>query len=149
MGHAPLLANPDFAELSQQYGLASLGASDSDIERLATCYWFTIEFGLCREDGDIKAYGAGLLSSFGEMEYACASKEPKLLPWEPKVAAKVDYPITTYQPTYFVAESLKDAGDKLKFFGENDIARPFHVSYHSLSRTVQCDRLVKRKPYPI
>uniref|UniRef100_A0A7S2SPC8 phenylalanine 4-monooxygenase n=1 Tax=Mucochytrium quahogii TaxID=96639 RepID=A0A7S2SPC8_9STRA len=155
MGHAPLLANPDFAELSQQYGLASLGASDRDIERLATCYWFTIEFGLCKENGDVKAFGAGLLSSFGEMEYACCPEKsnepvpPTYLPWDPAVAAETAYPITTYQPTYFVAESLKDAGDKLKMFSEEHIVRPFHVSYLPMSQTIHCDRSVKRTSYPV
>mmetsp|Transcript_12811 Transcript_12811/g.24853 ORF Transcript_12811/g.24853 Transcript_12811/m.24853 type:complete len:470 (+) Transcript_12811:240-1649(+) len=152
MGHAPLLANPDFAELSQTYGIASLGASDRDIERLATCYWFTIEFGLYRSGEEVKAYGAGLLSSFGELEYSCGPKEageakPELLPWDPAVAAETEYPITTYQPKYFVAESLQDATDKLKDFGERQIVRPFRVSYLPEEQRVQCDRNVARVRY--
>ena len=71
-----------------------------------------MEFGLCRQGNEIKAYGAGLLSSFGELEYALSDK-PKVLPFDPAVTGSTKYPITEYQPTYFVTESFEDAQNKL------------------------------------
>mmetsp|Transcript_69902 Transcript_69902/g.195481 ORF Transcript_69902/g.195481 Transcript_69902/m.195481 type:complete len:163 (-) Transcript_69902:317-805(-) len=149
MGHAPMFADPDFAEFSQEIGLASLGASDKDIERLARCYWHSVEFGVCREDGQLKAYGAGLLSSFGELEYSCApyrpagdaDEYPELLPWDPVVAAETDFPITTYQPTYFVAQNLADAKQRMRKFCES-MNRPFYARYNSNTQGVWVDRAV-------
>lgn len=155
MGHVPMFADPDFAEFSQQIGLASLGASDADITRLATAYWFSVEFGLARQHGELKAYGAGLLSSFGELEYACSPTRPaggrdtfpKYLPWDPAVAADTEYPITDYQPVYFVAEGLADVKARMHKFIDNDIHRGFHVRWDSVTQSVTVDRAVQRNEY--
>lgn len=76
LGHAPMFAHKDFIDFSQEIGLASLGANERDIDKLAAIYWFTLEFGMCKERGLKKAYGAGILSSFGELQY-CLSETPK------------------------------------------------------------------------
>lgn len=115
--------------------MASLGASDEDIARLATIFWFTVEFGLCRQDGEVKAFGAGLLSSFGELEY-CLSDKPELKPFEPLKTAVQKYPITEFQPVYFVAESFKDAQEKVRDFAAK-MNRPFSVRYNALTQTIE------------
>lgn len=150
MGHAPMFADPDFADFSHEVGLASLGASDEEIERLATCYWFSVEFGITKQRGEHKAYGAGLLSSFGEMEYACATdrpagaEKPEYRPWDPFAACKQKYPITTYQPVYYVADSLFDAKEQMRAFCE-DLKKPFQARYNPYSQTVTIDRAVQRE----
>ncbi|KAI8823529.1 Biopterin-dependent aromatic amino acid hydroxylase-domain-containing protein [Fimicolochytrium jonesii] len=136
LGHVPLYADPDFADFSQEIGLASLGASDEAIEKLATIYWFTVEFGLCRQGNEIKAYGAGLLSSFGELEY-CLSDKPKKVPFDPKVAAVQKYPITEYQPLYFVAESFKDMKEQVRDYATDSIDRPFVPRYNALTESIE------------
>jgi len=151
LGHVPMFADQDFADFSHEIGLASLGASDADIKRLASCYWFSVEFGLCKEGDEVKAYGAGLLSSFGELEYACAKhrpaggtfERPEILPWIPSIAADTEYPITTFQPKYFCAESLKGATERMRHFCDTEIKRPFYVTYQPLTNSVLVDRNVK------
>ncbi|KAL0088621.1 Biopterin-dependent aromatic amino acid hydroxylase-domain-containing protein [Phycomyces blakesleeanus] len=135
LGHVPLFADPDFADFSQEIGLASLGASDEDISRLATIFWFTVEFGLCRQDGEIRAFGAGLLSSFGELEY-CLSGKPEIRPFDPTKTAVQSYPITEFQPVYYVAESFKDAQEKVREFAAN-MKRPFSVRYNALTQSIE------------
>ena len=135
LGHAPLFADPDFAQFSQEIGLASLGASDEMIEKLATLYWFTVEFGICIQSGEKKAFGAGLLSSFGELEYALSDK-PETAPFDPAQTCRTQYPITSYQPKYFVAESFADAKNKLTFWAAT-IPRPFQVSYNPYTQRIE------------
>lgn len=71
-----------------------------------------MEFGLCRQDGELKAFGAGLLSSFGELQYSLSDK-PELREFEPAKTGLQKYPITEYQPVYYVAESFEDAKEKM------------------------------------
>lgn len=135
MGHVPLFADPSFAQFSQEIGLASLGAPDDYVKKLATLYWFTVEFGLCRQDGELKAYGAGLLSSFGELQY-CLSDKPKVMTFDPAKTCDQEYPITSFQPIYFAADSFDDAKAKLRQFAST-IPRPFSVRYNPYTQSVE------------
>ncbi|XP_075966359.1 tryptophan 5-hydroxylase 1-like [Anarhichas minor] len=134
LGHVPLLAEPSFAQFSQEIGLASLGASDDAVQKLATCYFFTVEFGLCKQDGRLRAYGAGLLSSISELKHALSDKA-HILPFDPVVTCNQECMITTFQDVYFVSESFEDAKNKMREFAKT-IWRPFTVRYDPYTQSV-------------
>uniref|UniRef100_A0AC34G364 Biopterin-dependent aromatic amino acid hydroxylase family profile domain-containing protein n=1 Tax=Panagrolaimus sp. ES5 TaxID=591445 RepID=A0AC34G364_9BILA len=113
LGHCVMFADPVIAEFSQEIGLLSIGATDEQIERLATLYWFTVEFGLCEEAGKLTAFGAALISAFGELQHA-VSNTPEHKPFDPNTTALQKYEDLDYQPLYFVAKSIDDAMAKLR-----------------------------------
>lgn len=66
-GHVPLHANPVFADFLQRFGQAAARAqTEEQVEAMARLFWFTVEFGLVHEDGAVKVYGSGLISSHGD-----------------------------------------------------------------------------------
>ena len=103
VGHAASFAHPLYCGLSSHFGRAARVASDEDVERIARLYWFTLEFGAAIEDGIPKAYGAGLLSSVGEMDRL---REAELRRFDCRTMADTPYDPTDFQPYYFVAPSF-------------------------------------------
>lgn len=105
-GHTPLLLDEGFAAFSHAYGKAGLAARKEDHAMLARLYWFTVEFGLIHRPGrELRAYGAGLCSSIGEVQYALDSDVPVRKPFDPVDALRTPYRIDIFQPIYFVIES--------------------------------------------
>ncbi|CAG0886544.1 unnamed protein product [Cyprideis torosa] len=137
LGHMPLLANPSFAQFSQELGLASLGAGDSDVKKLATLYFFTVEFGLCKDQrtGDLRVYGAGLLSSIAELKHAISPKA-EVKPFVPEEVCDEECLITTFQNRYFYTDSFEEAKEKLRSFAES-IQRPFGIRFNPYTQSVE------------
>ncbi len=120
IGHIPMFTNPNFADFSQFIGHGARIANDRQLEELGRLYWFTVEFGLVEHDGDIKAYGAGLLSSFGEIEHAFSDKVDRR-PFDLEEVINHEYTYSDMQPILYVIPSfsfLKDATRKyIESFG--------------------------------
>jgi len=106
-GHVPLLFNPVFADYMQAYGAGGLKASGLNAcEYLARLYWTTVEFGLIATPHGLRAYGAGILSSAGELRYSVTSPEPRRVAFDLQRMMRTRYKIDTYQATYFVIDSF-------------------------------------------
>ena len=106
--HVPLLANPAFADFLQKIsriGLRYTGDAEA-IELLSRVYWFTVEFGLIRENGELKIYGAGILSSSGESSYS-VSMEPMHFEYGVEQVLNTPYRKDMYQDRYFTIESFE------------------------------------------
>jgi len=111
-GHVPLLFNPVFADYMQAYGAGGLKASRLDAcELLALLYWYTVEFGLIQTPQGVRAYGAGILSSAGELRYSVQSTEPQRVPFKLERIMRTRYKIDSYQATYFVIDSFQQLFD--------------------------------------
>jgi len=111
IGHVNALASPRFAALYEAAGRASRRAVDDEaLERFSRVFWFSVEFGVCWERGELRTYGAGLLSSFGEIQ---AFRDADIRPFDLTAMAALDYDITHFQPVLFGAPSFDAAYDAL------------------------------------
>jgi phenylalanine-4-hydroxylase len=107
-GHVPLLFNPMFADYMQAYGAGGLKASRLEsCEYLARLYWYTVEFGLINTPAGLRAYGAGILSSAGELRHSVTSAVPQRLGFDLERIMRTRYKIDTYQASYFVIDSFR------------------------------------------
>ncbi len=104
IGHIPTFTNKNFADYSQFIGHGARIANDRQLEELGRLYWFTVEFGLKEEDGGIKAYGAGLLSSVGELEHAFGD-EVERRPFDFEEVINHDFTYSDLQPVLYVIPS--------------------------------------------
>jgi phenylalanine-4-hydroxylase len=107
IGHAATFADPTFVALNRAFGEAALRAHDDPetIERIGRLYWYTLEFGVVREAGRLRVYGAGLLSSFGEL--GRFENEEELRNWDVDEIANTSYDPTQYQLNLFIAPSFE------------------------------------------
>jgi phenylalanine-4-hydroxylase len=106
-GHVPLLFEPMFADYMQAYGEGGLKASRLHAcEQLARLYWYTVEFGLIATPGGLRAYGAGILSSAGELRHSVTSPVPQRIGFELLRIMRTRYRIDSYQASYFVIDSF-------------------------------------------
>jgi phenylalanine-4-hydroxylase len=106
IGHGHLLATPTFGELHRLAGVAARRLADEENLRfLSRGFWFSLEFGTVFEDGELRAYGAGILSSFGEIEEFRAMEHR---PLDLVAMGTADYDITAYQPVLYRAESVDE-----------------------------------------
>lgn len=106
-GHVPLLADPaaaDFMEALGARGLEALG--HKALHRLARLYWYTVEFGLAREQGRLKIYGAGIVSSHGETAFSLESPAPRRRPFDLRRVLRTKYRTDAFQQAYFVIDSF-------------------------------------------
>jgi len=107
-GHVPLLFDPVFADYMQEYGRGGPKAIEHGaVDVLARLYWYMVEFGLIHVDGEVKAYGAGMLSSFGETKYSVDSPIPNRIGFDLERVMRTRYLIDRYQSTYFVLDSFE------------------------------------------
>ena len=107
IGHIPMFTNPNFADFSQFIGHGARIATDEQLEELGRLYWFTVEYGMVEHEGDIKAYGAGLLSSYGELEHAFTDNVERR-PFDLERVINTDYTYSEMQPILYVVPSYAE-----------------------------------------
>ena len=111
-GHVPMLADPIFADFMQAYGQGGQRALKlGQLHNLARLYWYTVEFGLVRENGDLRIFGAGILSSPKETVFSLENNSPHRIEFDLKRVMRTQYIIDDFQKSYFVIDSFKSLLD--------------------------------------
>jgi phenylalanine-4-hydroxylase len=119
-GHVPMLADPTFADYMAAYGRGGLRALEHGaLKNLARLYWYTVEFGLVEEEGSLRIYGSGIVSSAGESAFALEDPSPHRIGFDLERVMRTEYRIDDYQQNYFVIPSFDEL---LRLTVETDFA---------------------------
>jgi phenylalanine-4-hydroxylase len=106
-GHVPMLMDPSIADYIQAYGVGGLRAKKLGVlDKLARAYWYTVEFGLVRQAGGLRIYGAGIASSYTESVFALDDPSPNRIAFDLERVMRTNYRIDDFQESYFVIDSL-------------------------------------------
>lgn len=120
-GHVPLLERSDYSDLMQTFGKLGIGERSNDAKfmtGLGRLYWYSIEFGLMKHQGKLSVFGAGILSSPGELSYALDPKTPHK-PFVHSKVANTAYRIDTYQPSYFTSDSFEKMREEILAYAKS------------------------------
>ncbi|MDR3667860.1 MAG: phenylalanine 4-monooxygenase [Ignavibacteriaceae bacterium] len=112
-GHMPLLTDPNFASFYQMFGEAAFNAKGIQRKWLETFHWFTVEFGLINKPDGMRIYGAGIISSLGEVQHAL-SNEVEIKPFDVKKLINQPYDVWHVQPTLFAINSFEHLENEFK-----------------------------------
>lgn len=108
-GHVPMLMNPAMADFIQAYGEGGLRAQSLGVlDKLARVYWYTVEFGLVRQDDGLRLFGAGIASSSSETVFCLESDSPNRVRFDLERVMRTRYRIDDFQESYFVLEDLNE-----------------------------------------
>lgn len=111
-GHVPMLMNPAMADFIQAYGQGGLRAQQlGRLAQLARVYWYTVEFGLVQQGGDLRLYGSGIASSYTESQFCLDNPSPNRLRFDLERVMRTDYRIDDFQESYFVIRDLDELLD--------------------------------------
>ena len=109
-GHIPLYLNEDYANFARKLGALGVKVADNEerVKQLQRLYWFTVEFGVIRQKGDLKVYGAGICSSYGETLHVYNDPKVEVVPFELDAVLQQDFIISEVQNKYFAINSFAD-----------------------------------------
>lgn len=130
-GHVPMLSDKNVCNFLEELGRIALRFIDDAqcIECISRIYWYTIEFGLIKEDNALKIYGAGILSSSGESEYSVHSAMPKRLPFNVETIINTPFKIDAFQEIYFVLESYEQLFNSVADI-EKNLENIYSLAHH-------------------
>jgi phenylalanine-4-hydroxylase len=141
-GHVPLLAHPVFADYMQTYGRQGMAAlAAGEVKRLSRLYWYMVEFGRIREPDGLRAFGAGILSSYSETRFAVESKDAYRIAFDLKRVLRSEYRLDQFQSTYFVIEDFQQL-----FEASRGDLLPVYRALAALFDVGATDRLAEDRP---
>ena len=147
LGHIPMFCDSTFCNISQKLGIMSLGASDQLVKLIGSVYWFTVEFGMCFEEGERKFYGAGIASSVKEMKNFLKCEDIRKLDIE-KSYPPTEYVVQDVQPFYYYIEEFEEYFVQLERMAEK-YKKPFKYCFDKNSEFLYIDRKLETFPEEI